>query len=442
MPHPFSDLGAFRRDPLQFFLARGNASQERMERLRLGPTPIYLVVDPALVKPVMKAAPAKIDKGRLIHKLRQIVGNSSLTISGEEHARRRKAIHAQMAKGVASSYVIEISALYRRTFAHLLREGPFDAHAVAAPLALRVVCTVLFGQGVLGPAEEATLIRAVHMVEDDLADGMFRLLPPSPRAYLRKKRNLREAKAMMAAVVDRARRRAGEGSLVRRLEELGLSGETLRDEVLMLILAGHHTTGTAAAWVFWHLAADPALARRLGAEAAGLVDETGELMPSRLASAELSLGFVREILRLYPSAYWFSREAITATEIGGVQLRKGTSLLISPWHLHRDPRFWPEPERFDAERSHASPAYVPFGVGPRACVGIGLAMLELQVLVLELAAAFDVEASASSASLSPKPSVTLIPPPISVRLAPRGLRREQETPLTSSPSNSRCEQAA
>ncbi|WP_427026443.1 cytochrome P450 (plasmid) [Aureimonas ureilytica] len=441
MSHPFSDLSAFRRDPLQFFLARGNASRERMERLRLGPAPIYLVVDPTLVKPIMKAAPAAIDKGKLIHKLRQIVGNSSLTISGEEHARRRKAIHGQMAKGVASSYVAEISALYRRTFAHLLREGSFDAHAVAAPLALRVVCTVLFGPGVLGPVEEGTLIRAVHLVEDDLADGMFRLLP-SPRAYFRKRRNLREAKAMMAVVVDRARRNASEGSLVRQLQKLGLSDQDLRDEVLMLILAGHHTTGTAAAWVFWHLANDPALARRIAAEATGVVDESGELMPSRLPSADLSLGFTREILRLYPSAYWFSREAVKTTEIGGVTLRKGTSLLISPWHLHRDPRFWPEPERFDAERSHASPAYVPFGVGPRACVGIGLAMLELQVLVLELASTFELAASTTARALTPKPSVTLIPPPITVRLAERADRRGPDTTLTSPSAKRRCEQAA
>lgn len=440
MPHPFSDLSAFRRDPLRFFLSRGKGSAERLERLRLGFTPLYLVVDPSLVKPLLKAPPAEIDKGRLIHKLRQIVGKSSLTISGDEHARRRKAIHGQMAKGVASTYVGEISALYRRTFASLLREGRFDAHAVTAPLALRVVCTVLFGQGVLGPVEEGTLIRAVHLVEDDLADGMFQLIP-SPRAVWRKRRNLAKAKSMMAGVVDRARRRASPGSLVHQLHQLGLSEGDLRDEVLMLILAGHHTTGTAAAWVFWHLAADPALAARIGAEAAGLADAGGELDSSRLASASLSLGFTREILRLYPSAYWFSREAMADTELGGTRLKKGTSLLVSPWHMHRDPRHWPEPERFDAERSHATPAYMPFGVGPRACVGIGLAMLEIQILVLELAAAFDIRAETSAPSLTPKASVTLIPPPISVRLAIRTIARRDEPPAFPS-LDRRCEQAA
>ena len=84
MRHWFSDLGAFRRDPLSLFLERGNAATEPLVPLALGPAPVFLVADPEMVRPLLKTAEEDVDKGRLIHKLRAAVGRSSLTISGEE----------------------------------------------------------------------------------------------------------------------------------------------------------------------------------------------------------------------------------------------------------------------------------------------------------------------------------------------------------------------
>jgi cytochrome P450 len=106
-------------------------------------------------------------------------------------------------------------------------------------------------------------------------------------------------------------------------------------------------------------------------------------------------------------------------EVGGRRLKPGTSLIVCPWQLHRDPRHWDAPETFRLDRSFANRAYLPFGLGPRACVGMGLAMLELQLIALEFAAAYAFGAVAPFPAPRPVPSVTLIPPPMQIDIRVR-----------------------
>lgn len=418
MKHWFSDLIAFQRDPLGFFIARGCNAREPLVPLAMGPYAVMLVADPSLIKPVMKASEAEIDKGKLIYKLREIIGKSSMTLSGEAHRARRAALHRQLARGLASTYVPQISALTRHQAALLAREEEFDAHHVTSRLTLRVICNILFGPNVLSAAEESILIEAIQLVEDDLAADIFKVLPDLPWVRKRKQTRMRHGREMMMHVVQQARERAGDASILRALEDLDLTEEEMGDEILLLLLAGHHTTGTAAAWLLYHLARDPKAARAIAEEAIAVSDSAGELVPDRLSHASSSLAFVREILRLYPSAWWLSREVQQPLDLGGRRLKPGTSLLISPWHMHRDPRFWEAPNEFRLDRAFNSPAYLPFGAGPRACVGMGVGMLELQVLALEFAATYELRPLDAEVD-GPKPSITLVPPPLRLSLRPR-----------------------
>jgi cytochrome P450 len=416
----FGDLPAFRRDPLEFFLARGAAANEPFVRLAMGFAPVYLVTDPAYIKPIMKAAEDTIDKGRLIQKLRHIIGRSSMVLSGEPHRQRRAVIHQQLARGVSSTYVRQLSAIIRNHAALLARERVFDAHATTAPLALRMTSMILFGSRALTPGDENMLVEAVHMVEDDLAADMFKLVPDLPWVRRRKRQRLQQGRQMMALVINRARAKAAESSLLRALQTLNLSDEELNDEILLLFLAGHHTSGTAAAWLLYHLATDEALCGAIANEARSVSDDTGEIRPELLKNASLSLAAARETLRLFPSAYWLSREAKQPVELGGRRFRRGTSFLMSAWHMHRDARYWPRPERFDVTRQHMkNPAYIPFGAGPRACVGMGVGLLELQLLALEMSASLEFKDVSPFPAPRPKPSVTLIPPPLRIEV---GLR--------------------
>lgn len=244
-------------------------------------------------------------------------------------------------------------------------------------------------------------------------------MPLSPWAALARRRRRDVARKAMSIVVNHVRATASDTSVLKDLDRLGLGNDEMRDEILTMLLVGHHTTGSAAAWMIYHMVTEPGLMDALANEAAEISDSTGELHPERIKSATLSMTLVREVLRLYPSAWWFSREVRRRTTIGGRTLSPGTSLLISPWQMHRDPRYWDDPDTFRLNRAYTGRAYIPFGAGPRACIGLGVAQLELQLLALEIAAAYQCDGLSTAAELKPRPSVTLLPPPISVTFQPR-----------------------
>ena len=109
-------------------------------------------------------------------------------------------------------------------------------------------------------------MEAVHVAEEEMADSLFRISARDAPRGLAKRRQLRESRAIMGAVVDRVRNRACSGTLLQALKELDLSPDDMRDEILLLLLAGHHTTGNAAAWLLYYLATEPGLAARLAEE--------------------------------------------------------------------------------------------------------------------------------------------------------------------------------
>jgi len=378
-----------------------------------------------IAKSILRADETMIDKGRLVHKLRTVIGTSSITLSGVEHQRRRAIIHQHLARGIMNGFVPQIAGLIRRQASLLVREPSFDAHEVTAPLALRMIVALLFGHGALTPADESALMEAVHVAEAEMADNLFRVFPRMPWRSFSKRRELRRSRAIMGEVVDRVCNRAHAGTLVQALRSLNLSRDDMRDEILLLLLAGHHTTGNAVAWLLYYLATEPGLAARLADETQSIMDDSGEIDPLRLPKADISLRVAREVLRLYPPFYWFSREVRTPQRIGGLQLKRGTSLIISPWQLQRDNRYWVDPSSFRLDRAYNTPAFLPFGLGPRACVGIGLALLELQLLALELSTSCKLEILSSVPAGSPTPQITLLPPRIELRLRPRLQERKQ-----------------
>jgi cytochrome P450 len=418
MLHSFSDLRPFRRDALSFFLERGINSNRPLQRLHLGLAPIWLVTQAEIVKDLLRMSEDHLDKGRLIQKLRPIVGCSSLTMSGEEQRRRRNALHATFAKGVAQQFIPQMSAAIRQQAAVLAQTDCFDAHEVTGILTLRMISIVMFGHNVLSRGDEQALISAVGLVERDIERELFQVLPAPPWVAYRRRKNRALARLMLDAVVGRVRQKAASSSALSALADLQLSNDAIRDEIVTMLVAGHHTTGSAAVWLLYFLATEPGLADSLNEEARS-ISFAGELRAAELPKARRSLALVREVLRLYPPAHWFSREAKEDFEIGGQLVRRGDAVLFCPWLLHRHPRYWPDPDEFHLDRAFAGNAYLPFGAGPRACLGMGIAMLELQLLALEIASAFAIEVKSTVPAPPPTSSVTLVPPKILLSLSVR-----------------------
>jgi cytochrome P450 len=178
-----------------------------------------------------------------------------------------------------------------------------------------------------------------------------------------------------------------------------LSRVQVRDQVVTFIVAGHETVASALTWAWHLLATNPAARQRLRAE----VDALGPVGASAdLARLPWTSAVLDETLRLYPPAWLVTRRSLAPDVLGGVEIPAEALVIVSPWLVHRHPAAWPDPERFDPSRfldaeGHrrrdvvASPAYLPFGAGPRLCIGRDMALLEGVLVLASLAARVDLE---------------------------------------------------
>lgn len=191
-----------------------------------------------------------------------------------------------------------------------------------------------------------------------------------------------------------------------------MSDTQLRDEVLTLLLAGHETTALALGYALWLLADHPEIQDRLHQEVDALPSLTDH---HDLDKLPLTRAVVLESMRLYPPAWLIGRELTAPTTFAGREFKTGAQLLIPIWLLHRDPRWFPEPTRFHPDRwldgtATVAPkgAYLPFGGGPRVCIGQHFAMVEATLALAGLARGLRVRPS-PGAELELLPSVTLRP---------------------------------
>jgi unspecific monooxygenase len=173
------------------------------------------------------------------------------------------------------------------------------------------------------------------------------------------------------------------------------SADQLRDQVATLIVAGHETTALTLFWSLYLLASAPATQRRLADEVAG-VDLTAETADQAMTRLPYARAVVSEALRLYPPAFVIVREANATDRLGDVAIPPGSLAMVAPWVLHRHRRYWQNPDAFDPSRflEGATPiprlAYLPFGTGPRVCVGAQFALTEAVLVLAILIQKFDV----------------------------------------------------
>jgi cytochrome P450 len=421
MTHWFTDVRAFRRDPLKLLAEKSHQSDAAIVRLALGPSPVYLVNDPTIIKPLMKMNEDVIDKGRLVKKISNVVGESSLTLSGEDHRKRRAILHERLSRGVANTYIGEMASTIRMVSADLAREKKFRADILGGTLALKLASVALFGNRVLTTGDELAIMQAFQILEGGLQQDMFRMFPRSPWRFLSDMRSRRNALHTMDIIIRKVTKAASESSVLVALREAGLSDEEIRNELTTMIIAGFHTTGAAVAWLCYFLATRPTELSSIRKEHAALCDEAGDLVPSRLNEAKLSLSFVKEVLRLYPSAWWLTRELKQDHSLNGEVLPKGSSLIIAPWVYHRNPRYFERPDEFNLTREFSGPAYLPFGAGARACVGMGVSLLELHLVALEFASTFNFAVDREMQIGEPIAGITLNAPEMLMHVAPRGV---------------------
>ena len=170
--------------------------------------------------------------------------------------------------------------------------------------------------------------------------------------------------------------------LLARDEEGGLSDKQVRDEVMTLLLAGHETTANALTWAWYELSRNPAVLAKLQAE----VDAAGEITTETLERMPYNLAVIEEAMRLHPPAYMVGRETKSELVVGGHRLPPKAIVAVNVRGIHRRADYYPEPDAFRPERMLAEAKkarprhhYLPFGAGPRICIGSHFALLEAQL---------------------------------------------------------------
>jgi cytochrome P450 len=298
-----------------------------------------------------------------------------------------------------------------------------NVHQEMSRITMEVVADVLFGASIQ-PNDVVAVREALMVINEFLAnspEAVMRLpgWVPTP-LNVRTNRAVRQIDELLYRVI--GARRSGTprddllGTLLAAQDEggMGMSDQQLRDEAITLFLAGHETTALALSHTLYLLSKYPDVERRLHEE---LSEVLGARLPTaadvpRLAYTER---VIKEGMRLYPPAWTTGREAAESFQLGRYTIPAGAQILLSQWVVHRDPRWFPNPEAFDPdrwspERAKTIPrfAYFPFGGGPRVCIGNHFAMMEATLLLAIILQRYRLELLPGQ-RLELAPSVTLRP---------------------------------
>ena len=422
-------LRAMRRigtDPLAFL-----ASQWRIHgdivQFPIPSPPTYLVCHPDDVRTVLVGRARDVGKDTIQYRaLSRVTGNGLLTSDNptwREHRRiLQPAFHADTLPQVAEHTARAADVLVDRLRA-LGDGGVVDIDSEVMTLALEVVGDSLFGHR-LGPVADRLAAATLTALEEVVSMARMPLRAPGwipTPGNRRMAHSLAELDAAVTAIL--AQRRAQGPSEPPDMLDLLLAstldpGE-VRDEIVTFLVAGHETVASALTWALVLLSTHPDVADRVAEEAESVLGGLGPgaaVDLSTLAELEVSRAVVDEAMRLNPPAWLITRSTSADMELGGSHVPAGSLVILSPWIVHRHESVWSAPERFDPQRflppaAGSTPgmrtAYIPFGAGPRMCIGRDFAYAEAVLSLAMICRA--VRLQPSGPPVRPLPLVTIRP---------------------------------
>ena len=412
----------FARDPLGLMRSMRDEYGDVVE-MKVANVPWFLVSHPDDVERVLVKLAKSVKRDSYVEMLERTLGLGLLTSEGDLWKRQRKLMSQAFTPRRIKTYAETMSAVTDE--AATWRDGDtVDLHAEMSRVTMEVVAAVLFGAGI-GPREVAIVSESMDVINEFYANSPEAVLRlpewvPTPR-----NRALTGAVKKIDAVlydIIAKRRESGEerddllGTLLASLDDegSGMTDKQLRDEAITLFLAGHETTALTLGYTLMLLGQYPDVERRV-------VAELDAVLGGRLPTAEDSKALeytervIKEGMRLYPPAWTTGREAAEDLEVGGYTIPKGAQILTSQWIVHRDARFFPNPEAFDPDRWEKDKtkdmpryAYFPFGGGPRVCIGNHFAMMEAILVLAVVLQRYHFEVVPGQ-TLKLAPSVTLRP---------------------------------
>jgi cytochrome P450 len=390
-------LAAFRARPITFLMRMAREYGD-LPHFRLGSYPVYLLNHPDLVREVLVTQQANFTKSLVLQRARILLGEGLLTSEGDFHRRQRRLAQPAFHRERLAGYGEVMTECALRARERWTDGATLDVAGEMMRLTLDIVAKTLFSADVESEAPE--IGRALTTVLK-----MFRLLMLPFSEYLEKLpippvRRFEKARARLDATIYgliEERRKSGRdtGDLLSMLllaqdeegDGGGMTDSQIRDEAMTLFLAGHETTANALTWTWYLVSQNPECEQRMRRELDSVLGERAATVSDLPALRYTEMVFT-EAMRLYPPAWTIGRMSKQACELLGTEIPAQSICLASPYVMHRDARWFPEPDRFDPERwtpeareTRPKFSYFPFGGGTRVCIGERFAWME-GVLVL------------------------------------------------------------
>jgi cytochrome P450 len=401
---------AFRDDPLAMLVGLHDRHGD-IVRLGGSPFPLYLVSDPRVIQEALtqpdtvyaKGLPSRDDPaGPGTQPLSELLGDGLLTSSGDLHRRQRRLLQPLFRRERINEYA---SAFAELAADDDWRDGQErDIHRDMVEVTLAVIARTVFDLSL--DTEAATTIRRVM----DLDLGPPARFGPAERVaralrlpIVRRREAARaDLRGVVTTLIAARRRQAGNDGrdvlslLLGARDDDGeaMSDEQVADEALTLLLAGHETTANALSWALSLLARNPEAQARLHAELDDVLGDRAVTLDD-VPRLTWTAAVFNEAMRLYPPAWMMARRLLTERVVCGYELAPGSVLILSPYVVHRDPRWWEDPRSFSPQRwladGGSTPSgedrprysYFPFGGGARQCIGNAFAQLEGVVILAE-----------------------------------------------------------
>lgn len=420
------NLLALRRDAPKFLLklARDHGGAASF---RVGGRRIHFFTDPEAVREVLVTKGASLRKAVLTPRVWKlmtgVLGNGLITSDGAFHDRQRRLVMPAFHRERLVGYATSMTEASRAQTAGWTDGGTLDLSAELSTATIVSVARSLFGADVSSDSS-----RIISNAVTRIVDSVERMRYPfyrltAGRAMAQYEGAKAELEAAVTAIIDERRRSGTDRGdllsvlLLARDEEtgdLGMDDQQVRDEVMTFLIAGHDTTTSAMTSSFHFLGRNPDTEARLHAEVDAVLPDGRPPTMADLPRLVYTRQVFTEAMRLYPPGWAMLREVTKPVEIAGWKLPVGALCLISPYVMHRNPHWFPEPERFLPERweegqspSRPKHAYIPFSSGSRSCAGEAFAWMEGTLILADIERHWSLRAPEGAPLPVPLPAFTM-----------------------------------
>ncbi|WP_249897913.1 cytochrome P450 [Paenibacillus sp. PK3_47] len=418
------NLMEYRKDPAGF-LTELQKDYGGVAQIRFGPQKMYVIYDPDLLKEVLLTKQEHFIKLKAFKEARLFVGDGVATSTGAKHKRVRKLIQPHFTRAHIQSYAEQMVQTVRKELNQWMPGERRILTEDISNITFAVIAKTLFSLEGGGYTES---IREPYELINRMCSERMRSLFPVPlfiptaqnRAYVTALHELDQA---VYTILQQRKKNPGQGEgdllsvLLSAKDEngAGMTDQELRDELMIMFIAGHETSANVLSWAFSYILQQPEVEEKLYEEWERVL---GGSDPTDVTYMQLTYtqNVLREAMRLRSPTFFTGRSATAEVEIGHLTVKKGQSILFSPYAMHQNPEYFPDPlsfipERFENDLLKRIPqfAYIPFGGGPRGCIGNHFAMMEMVFAMCMIGQRYRLKLAPAHPPIEMEPLMTLRP---------------------------------